>query len=134
MKTSPHLRALLVTALVAQLFGSASAQKAATPVDPRIPEGSYTSEREAEVLAQFNAMQGLQKSVGTPTYAPIKSPFTNTASLLIVAKISQEAAITSRTLGHSTPKCWNWLLNTAHPRRKSGSLRPNTSLERTREG
>jgi len=64
MKTSPHLRALLVTALVAQLFGSASAQKAATPVDPRIPKGSYTSEQEAEVLAQFNAMQGLQKDCG----------------------------------------------------------------------
>jgi len=64
MGTSSHVRDFLVIALIAPLLGGAGNCNAAEPVNPAIPRGTYTAEREAEVLAKFNSMQGEQKRCG----------------------------------------------------------------------
>ena len=60
----PYLHSYLLAALVIPLFHAPYLGNAPASVDPTIPTGNYTPEREDEVRAQFNSMQGDLKQCG----------------------------------------------------------------------
>jgi hypothetical protein len=127
------IRPLYFVALIAALLACASTSGAAEPTDPTIPQGTYTSEREAEILALFNSMQGKQEQCADAYLRAYQKALFDYC----------EATGRGKNVGGGcSHAAYAWSIHTrvlelaleqCAKSRKVSSVRPNTSLERTRE-
>jgi hypothetical protein len=131
---SSFLRAFLAITLASPLLGGANDVTTTTPLNPEIPRGTYTAERDAEVLAQYNSMGGKQKRCGEAFVRTYQKALFDYCVVTDGGKnvgggchhAAYAWSIHTRVLELALEHCTN--------SSTVSGLRPNKSLERTREG